>query len=236
MFKHAVRTPANREAFATVNETEITNVELQVGAADLLDWESTAAVATSGNFNYVVKFPTTLDLSDEAVESCVKLCASLNCDTLVIHQPMFDKFGGKLAELAPELNIAVENSRLTKAALQNWANTSDKLTLDVEHFWKFTLEDASHETLISELANFLQQYGSKVQHVHLTGYQPDQPVHRPMYCNRETSFAVLGLLAEAGFGGLVVSEVSPEYHNRRDLVMDAQLFASWAEQASPVAV
>jgi sugar phosphate isomerase/epimerase len=230
MLKHAARTSASSEEFAAANEAEISNLELQVSSDDLLNWEETARAAKEAGFRYAVKFPTSLEVPEQAVENCVKLCAVLNCDTLVIHEPMFRKFGSRIAELAPGLNLAVENNRFNKVRFDEWAGSNDKLTLDVEHFWKFTLNDAPLEVLLEELGLFLQKYGEKLQQVHLSGYQPGQPVHRPMYCNRDMVFSVLSLLAETGFDGFIVSEVSEEYLNRRDLVMDTLLIGSWQDQ------
>jgi sugar phosphate isomerase/epimerase len=229
MLKHAARTSVSSEKFTAADEAEIRNLELQVSTDDLLNWEETARVAKAAGFRYAVKFPTSLEVSEHAVENCVKLCAVLNCDTLVIHAPMFSEFGSRIAELAPELNLAVENSRFSKVRFDQWASSNDKLTLDIEHFWKFTLNDAPQEELLEELSLFLRQYGEKLQQIHLSGYQPGHPVHRPMYCNRDMVFSVLSLLAETGFDGFIVSEVSAEYLNRRDLVMDTLLIGSWQD-------
>lgn len=234
MFKHAARTTATSESIAAADEAEITNIELQLSSSDLLDWEATARIADTSRYQYTVKFPTSLELSAEALQNCVKLCAVLNAETVVMHEPMHRRYGRQLAELAPNLTIAVENNRQSRDQLQAWAQAHDALTLDVEHFWKFTLGDAPLETLTSELTTFLNEFGHKVEHIHLTGYQPALPVHRPMYCNRDMVFAVLSLLADVDFDGCVVSEVSPEYFNRRDLVMDSLLIDSWKEQNAPV--
>ncbi|MBT6156896.1 MAG: hypothetical protein HOL01_16320 [Planctomycetaceae bacterium] len=230
MSKHAARTSASPVEFAAAEEAEISNLELQVSIDDLLNWEETARVAKTAGFNYTVKFPTSLEVPELALENCVKLCAVLSCDTLVIHEPMVRKFGSRIAELAPGLMLAVENNRFNKVRFEEWAGSNDKLTLDVEHFWKFTLNDAPLEVMLDELGLFLQKYGEKLQQVHLSGYQPGHPVHRPMYCNRDMVFSVLSLLAESGFDGFLVSEVSAEYLNRRDLVMDTRLIGSWQEQ------
>lgn len=232
MFKHATRTQASQSAFAPADEAEITNIELQLSEDDLLAWEETAKIAEKGNFNYIVKFPTTLDLSDEALQNCVKLCAVLNTDVLVIHEPMSKKFGQRLVELAPTLKLAVENNRFTAKRLTEWAETNDALALDVEHFWKFTLEDGDQTKTIELLTQFIRTYAAKIAVVHASGYQPGQQVHRPMYCNRDLTFAALSALADKNFAGFVVSEVADEYMNRRDLVMDRELVASWLEQAA----
>ncbi len=235
MFKHATRTKANQESFAKADEAEITNIELQLTADDLLNWEATAKIAEKGNFNFIAKFPTTLELTDEQIANCVKLCATLNSSVLVIHEPMFRKYSSQLKGLNPNLKLAVENNRHVSTRFTEWTSY-ENLTLDVEHFWKFTLQDAEDAVFLTELATFLREHGKKVRQVHITGYQPGQPVHRPMYCNREVVNTVLSLLAEANYEGFIVSELAPEYFNRRDMVMDAELIDAWQQQSSPVAV
>lgn len=232
MIKHATRTQASQSDFATADEAEITNIELQLSTDDLLNWEETAKIAEKGNFNYIVKFPTSLEVADEALQNCVKLCAVLNTDVLVIHEPMAKKFGKQLAELAPNLKLAVENNRFTAKRLTEWAESHAALALDVEHFWKFTLEDGDQAKTLELLTQFIRAYGQKIAAVHISGYQPGQQVHRPMYCNRDLTFAVLSALAEKSFSGFIVGEVAAEYMNRRDLVMDRELVASWQEQAA----
>jgi hypothetical protein len=44
-----------------------------------------------------------------------------------------------------------------------------------------------------------------------------------MDCAREMGFAVLSILAQADFDGLVVSEVSIEYQSSRELVLQRHL-------------
>ena len=73
MINHATRTQASQAAFATADEAEITNIELQLTTDDLVAWEETAKVAEKGNFNYIVKFPTSLEMTDEALQNCVKI-------------------------------------------------------------------------------------------------------------------------------------------------------------------
>ena len=110
------------------------------------------------------------------------------------------------------------------------AERNPGLTLDVEHLWKFTLGDASLEILLDSLRVFLTHYGHKLRHVHLPGYWPGFPEHRPMYCARDMIFPVFSLLAEAGYEGFVVSEVELEYQNVHELRMDVLLHEAWREK------
>ena len=121
-------------------------------------------------------------------------------------------------------------SLLTVEEFASWATGNTGLTLDIEHLWKFTLHDASLAELLDNLRRFLARFGEKLAHVHLPGYWPRFREHRPMYCARDMIFAVLTLLAEARFEGLVVSEVETEYQNSEELRMDVLLFDTWREQ------
>jgi len=138
-----------------------------------------------------------------------------------------------LLRLEPTLRLAVENHTLTPDGLTKWAEESTGLALDVEHLWKFTLRDVPLEKMLDRLRSLLEKYGDKLRHVHLPGYWPGLPEHRPMYCARDMIFPVLSLLAHAGFEGLVVSEVDIEYQNAHELRMDTLLFDAWREQREP---
>src|SRR6185437_8983938 len=108
------------------------------------------------------------------------------------------------------LPLAVENHRLTPDAFLDWAQRNPGLTLDVEHLWMYTLRDAPLSNLLAEVRSFLSRFAHKLRHVHLPGYLPGQPEHRPMYCSRDMVLAVFSLLEEVHFTGLIVSEVNPE--------------------------
>jgi hypothetical protein len=146
---------------------------------------------------------------------------------------MFDRYGAALAAQEPGLVLAVENHRLRPAALEEWAERNCGLALDVEHLWKFTLDDAPLDRLLETAASLWRRFGDKVRHVHLPGYFAGFAEHRPMYCAREMVFPILTLLAEANFQGLIVSEANEEYQNPLELRMDVLLFDAWRARHDP---
>lgn len=227
MLIHSTRFVPTSDALKTAVDAGFRAAELQLSVQLLLDWESVAKLAQEFDVNYSLQFPNRLDVPDQAVENCAKLYRALDCRTLVIHEPMFERHVGRLLELDPSICLAVENSRFRPNRFDSWAENNEFLTLDVEHFWRFTLQDAPTGALMAQLERFLKTYGRKLRHVHLPGYSAGGDVHRPMYCSRDMVFAVLTLLAESNFSGSVVSEVSEQYQNRRDMMMDALLFESW---------
>ena len=217
-------------AFETAYRAGFRFVELWLGPAVLADHANVAQLARSYPTGYVLHFPNRLDLTPEMLQQTVELHHNLGCACMVIHQPMHDKFQAALLRLEPTLRLAVENHKLTLDGITEWAERNSGLTLDVEHVWKFTLHDAPLERLLDWLAAFLGRYRDKLLHVHLPGYWPGFEEHRPMYCAREMIFPVLSLLADIGFGGLVVSEANPQYQNCSELRMDTLLFDRWREQ------
>jgi sugar phosphate isomerase/epimerase len=132
-----------------------------------------------------------------------------------------------LLRLGPELRLAVENHKLTPEGFATWADANANLTLDVEHLWKFTRRDGPLEDLLQQLQEFLTNFAGKLRHVHLPGYWPGLPEHRPMYCARDMIFPVLSLLDRSGFEGFVVSEVNLIYQNLEELSMDVLLVEAW---------
>lgn len=235
MLKLATKFAPEPAAFEAAYRAGYRHAELYLDAVVLARAAEAIRLARHYPIDYVPHFPNRGDLGGEALRATVELYRALACRCLVIHRPMFERFGTELLALAPEMCLAVENHKLTPAHLTEWAERSPGLTLDVEHFWKFTHHDAPLALMLERLSGFLGRFAAKIRHVHMPGYWPGLAEHRPMYCAREMVFPVLALLAEAGFDGLVVSEVDLEYQNANDLRMDALLFDRWRELHDPVA-
>jgi sugar phosphate isomerase/epimerase len=234
MLKLATKFTPQPLAFETAHRAGYRHAELWLGPAILADWQNVAAQANHYPLRCALHFPNRLDLSPETLEHATRLFRALDCRCMVIHQPMFDRFHETLARLEPDMRLGVENHRLSPEAFDQWADRNTGLTLDVEHLWKFTLRDAPLPELRAAVRRFLERWADKLRHVHLPGYLPGLPEHRPMYCSREMVCAVLTLLAEFRFEGLIVSEVNPEYQNLNDLRMDALLFDTWREHCNPL--
>jgi hypothetical protein len=207
---------------------------LWLDTAFLADWPTVLRHARYYPNGYALHFPNRGELTPDILAYAVTLYRELHCRSLVIHQPMFDRYHEALLQLEPGLRLAVENHKLTAPAFSDWAERNPGLALDVEHLWKFTLGNASLGELLAQVRSFLARFRAKLHHVHLTGYWPGLAEHRPLYCAREMVFPVLSLLAEAGFDGLIVSEVNPEYQNPTELRMDMLLFDAWRGQHDPL--
>jgi hypothetical protein len=230
MLKLATKFVPRQPAYETAYRAGYRHAELWLGAKLLADWRGLARQARHYPFAYALHFPNRLELGAETLEQAVCLYRALDCQCMIIHQPMFDRFHEALTRHEPKLQLAVENHRLTPEAFDHWAERNPGLTLDVEHLWKFTLAGAPLEEVLRAVRRFLERSAARLRHVHLPGYYPGFDEHRPMYCSRDLVFAVLSLLAEFHFEGLIVSEVDAEYQNFHDLRMDALLFDRWREQ------
>ncbi len=206
------------------------NAELWLDQNVLADWKTVLDLTRHYPNSYAMHFPNQLNLPSKSLEETVALYRSLGSRCLVIHQPMFDRYGETLLGLEPTLIPAIENLKLTPQAFNEWAEKNPGLALDVEHLWKFTLKDVPLAQLLEQVRAFLARFADKLRHVHLPGYWPGLAEHRPMYCAREMVFPVLSLLDEAHFEGLVVSEVEMEFQNLLELRMDVLLFDVWRER------
>ena len=235
MLKLATKFVPRQPAFEMAYQAGFRAAELWSNAATLAEWEAVARQARHYPFQYVLHFPNRLEQPPATLEHAVLLYRALQCQTLVIHQPHFDRYGQALLQLEPSLNPAVENHKLSPPEFEQWAEQNPGLTLDVEHFWKFTEHDAPLDRLLSKLQRFLSQYGRTLRHVHLPGYLPGCDEHRPMYASRDLVFVVLSLLDAYNFGGLIVSEVDLPFQNPLELRMDVLLFDAWRQQHDPLA-
>ena len=189
--------------------------------------EQIVETASRFPFRYALHFPNRGPISPDHLVALVSLYQKLNCTALVIHQPMFDHFGTTLKQLDPNLDLAVENHILDLDGFDRWADQNPGLTLDVEHLWMFTLPDVSLSMLLKKVDKFLEQYASKLQHVHLLGFHPGGEEHLPVHRNPELTQEILTRLASHGFEKLVVSEADLPYQNQESLSKDVQLFEQW---------
>jgi hypothetical protein len=236
MLKLATKFAPRRDEMDRAHRAGFRCAELWLDEAVLAEWEGAAALAREYPFEYALHFPNRLDLAPATLDNAIKLYRALACRCLVIHQPLFDRHHQALLRQEPGLRLAVENHRLDPGEMADWAERNPGLTLDVEHLWKFTLRDAPRQRLLEEVGRLLARFSRKVRHVHLPGYLPGLAEHRPMYASREMVFGVLSLLADAKFGGLIVSEADLEYQTPNDLRMDVLLFETWRSRHEPPAV
>jgi hypothetical protein len=209
--------------------------ELWLNEKYLTDAPGLVRLARHYPLRLAVHGPNRIDRPSTALPALVSLARELQPSCVVIHQELYDAHAQALLELEPALPLGVENGKLTPAAFQRWAEVNPGLTLDVEHLWKYTLRDAPLGNVLETVADFLERFGRKLRHVHLPGYWPGMAEHRPMYCGREFVFPVLEMFQDAGFAGLIVSEVSLSFQTANELRMDVLLFEIWRSKYDPFA-
>lgn len=228
MLKFATKFLPGPEAFAVAFQAGFRSAEFWLDAHVLRSWRSVATLARQYPFHYALHFPNRGRLSTETLEHAVSLYRGLDCGTIVIHQPMFDKYAAELLAIDAALDLAVENHDLAEPQFQRWAEDNPGLTLDVEHLWKYTLRDCSLKDLLAAVDRFLTRYGDKLRHVHLPGYRVGGKEHRPAHYAPQLAAGVLSLLANSGFRGLIVSEARQSYQNPYDLRQDVRMFEAWS--------
>ena len=220
--------PRSDAEFERTAHAGFQNAEFRLDKSLINGWEAIAERAIKYMFGYALHFPNRGDFDTRDLQDTVELYRALGCSALVIHQPMFDRYGEQLMELGHEVRLAVENHKLpTPDDFERWARDSPWLTLDVEHLWMHTAGNRSLSQLLEYVDWCLDEYGEKLAHVHLPGYHPGYGSHRPQYCSREMVLAVFTKLADVGFPGLVVSETMNEFQNQQEMQMDVLLFEHW---------
>ena len=216
-----------RPAFEIANATGFRAAEFWLDARLLNESDRIAAEALEFPFRYALHFPNSGPLSSDALKAAASLYRRLHCTAIIIHQPMFNSYAAALREIDSGLDLAIENHVLDLGGFDRWAERSPGLTLDVEHLWKFTLDNAPLATLFQHVDRFLQRHAGKLHHVHLPGYQPGGDEHTPTHCNEEMAGEVLTRLAEHGFSKLVVSEADIPFQTEPFLRKDVSFFEKW---------
>ena len=227
--------PKSASEFQLAYEAGFRNAEFWLSRKLIKRWEDIVALARRFPMRYALHFPNRGKFDTQDLEKSIELYRALNCSAMVIHQPMFERYGQELLGIFPELRLAVENHNLpTDKELQRWAEESPWLTLDVEHLWLFTAGNVNLKTLHAYLDELFANFAHKLAHVHLPGYQPGYEEHRPQYCSREMVLSVFSKLAEIEYEGLIVSETSQQFHNLPELQMDVLLYEYWQAQYKSV--
>ncbi len=232
MLKFATKLSPTEDNFQDAWDAGFRSAEIWLNGDLLKNWKLIAERAEVFPMNYVFHFPNRGPLSSKRLRKAVKLYRRLNCNTFVIHPPMLKEYGKALLEIDPDIRPAVENHRMSLEDFWRWADENTWLTLDVEHLWKYSLEDAPLERLLEVMRDFMAHYGDKLCHSHLPGYEPGAKEHRPSYFSPRMVESVFDLYKDYGFEGLIVSEARPALQTPRDLQADIRLYRNWMEKRS----
>lgn len=236
MFALSTKFAPRRSQFEAAAAAGFRHAEFWLDAALLEDGEQVARLAGEYDMRYVLHFPNRRDLTKDHLRQFVELYRALDCQASVIHAPMWREYAETIHGYDSGVVLAVENHRFTPEELDTWMGAYEALTLDIEHIWKFTLNDAPLAELQQTLTRVLATCGEKVRHVHLPGYYPGDEEHRPMYCSRDMVLMAFDQLAHVGYDGFVVAEANDEFQNAHELAMDRLLHAHWltirAEEAA----
>lgn len=230
MIHFATKFAPAEEAVVRAKNAGFSAAEIWLDAGYLEKTEKVLDILQGQGLRYVLHFPNSGNLTDRHLNWFIELYRGLECQVAVIHKPMLRSYGNRLNKLAGEPPLfAVENGRQRGEDFRNWAVDHSFLTMDVEHFWKYTLGDCTFENFAGLLAGFFDEFGEKVRHVHMPGYLPGAPEHRPSYTNPQFACEVWDRLFESGFSGLAVSESNQEFQTDTHLRRDVILYQRWQE-------
>ncbi|MEQ8787479.1 MAG: hypothetical protein RIC55_14340 [Pirellulaceae bacterium] len=227
MFSFATKFLPCESGFHLARQAGFPAAEFWLDGTLVADWRRIAEIALRFPFRYALHFPNKGEFQADDLRDSADLYHAIDSSALVMHPPMYERYGAALLRIDPSLRLAIENGILNPQQLPQWAETYPGLTLDVEHVWKYTLGDGPLEDLLSEVESILSNFGHKLYHVHLPGYQCDGQEQHPLYFNPELARAVLTLLADHGYQQLVVSEANQEFQTREHLRRDMDLFDAW---------
>lgn len=230
MLKFATKVAPLHQRLATAQDAGFSHSEIFLTSKHLETWKNVAAILEKYDMSYGLHFPNRAPLTRKLLKNSVKLYRRLECESMVIHQPMFRLYAQPLLAIDPGLCLAVENHRLNPRNFQAWAKCHEWLTLDVEHLWKYTLKQAPLPILTTSLKKILQQHGHKIRRVHLPGYEPGAKEHRPISFNPRLGRKVFTALAKNHYQGLVVSETRPAMQTPQFLRQDVKLHKKWEKK------
>ena len=175
--------PKSEAEFKLAYDSGFRNAEFWLNTDLIENWKSIAMRAGDFDMGYALHFPNRGEINPVHLQNVIDLYYALDCSAMVIHQPMFDLFGEQLFAIDEHIQLGIENHDLTSDyAFEQWVEESRWLTLDVEHLWIYTAKDGSLKSMLKYIDWLLGEYGDKLVHVHMPGYQPGYKIHRPQYC------------------------------------------------------
>lgn len=218
------------DAFETAANAGFRNAEFFLDTDVLDDVENVIAWAKEFDFRYALHFPNKPGLTTQHLECIARLYDELSASAVVIHPHMLRQYGEQMMAIHPTIALSEETMRVPPDEFPRWLETHKHVTLDIEHIWKFSLNDGPLDELLRLVESIFATHGDRVRHVHMPGYLPGQGEHRPMYTSREFCFGVFDILDDNDYEHLVVSEVDMEFQNATELRMDVLLFERWLQQ------
>ncbi len=93
MLKLATKFIPIRHAFETAWRAGFRYAEFWLDGALLDNWENVAATALDFPLDYALHFPNRSNITEAQLANCVRLYETLQCEAMVIHSPMFDRYG-----------------------------------------------------------------------------------------------------------------------------------------------
>ena len=227
MLKFATKLAPQSERLANACESGFKHAEVFLTGKLIKSSKTVARTLKEHQLSYGLHFANRSPLSKKQLKKTVKLYHRLDCESMVIHQPMFRQYGQSILKIDSSICLAVENHRLNIKNFWRWAETHEWLTLDVEHLWKYTLNQVPLSEMLPVLKEFLKRHGTQVRRVHLPGYKPGSLEHLPLSNNPKLARKVFKALSKIDYQGLIVSETRPSMQKPEFLKKDVALFESW---------
>ncbi|NOX99285.1 MAG: sugar phosphate isomerase/epimerase [Verrucomicrobia bacterium] len=227
MLKFATKLAPQPERLSNAHEVGFEYAEIFLTSKSIKKPKALAGLLGNYPLSYGLHFINRGPLSKKQLKKTIRLYRLLDCESMVIHQPMYRLYSEALLDIDPGLCLAVENHRLKLKSFWRWADSHEHLTLDVEHLWKHTLKQAPLSEMLPVLKKFLKRHGSQLKRVHLPGYQPGSLEHQPLSFNPKLARKVLKALSKIDYQGLIVSETRPSMQKPKFLRNDINLFQNW---------
>ena len=203
--------------------------ELHLTPLRLMSWRSLSKIARSYDLEYALHFPTGDKSTVQTCEEVVELCRDISCDLITVHEENLD-VANTISALDPSIRLAVENQNVSFGDLDEWIQSHDFVTLNIEHLWKHTLLNCERNELVSVVNRLMHNYRDRIRHVHLSGYTADQPTRRPIHLSQDFSQSLLDVFLQEEYDGFVVWEIDTEFQTGELLRKDMDWYQSWRSQ------
>ena len=187
-----------------ISGTGFSGVELYTDNSYLADFRNTARMCAKYDFRYAVHAPA----DNTPLRNIIGFIKELKPEVLVLHNIYWDDEWEVFYRESEKLHtkICVENVSSVLEPVRFMRRFGFRRCLDLEHL-QMEATGVFREVFVDVI--------KQASHIHMTGYVFGTDMwHTPVHYSKAHAKYLLGLIKQAGYSGLVVSEASVKYQTQ----------------------
>jgi len=218
----AAKCAADESILENIEKAGIKAVELYTNLNYLYNIKETILCCKKFPFRYAIHAPN----EGFEINALAELVNEIKAEVVVFHNIYWEDEWENIVKSFNGINtlLCIENVNSVLESIKFMRRYGMGLCLDLEH-------------LQIECAGYFEEsfipFLRKASHIHLTGYKyGSQSWHTHLHHSLNHSMNLLGLLMDAGYSGLIVSEAKVSYQTLSEFKLLNEFFQRWRDSNS----